>query len=224
MTQARFYDAFASRYDSLLTAHPLQLWVRRAFQERVVQSMPPGSLLLDFGCGTGLDAAWYAERGYRVLAYDISAGMVEQLRRRCAGEIARGAVIPLVAPFEHFTSVVTGHPRPAAVAANYGVLNAMPRPRAFFEAVAPILAPGALLIVSVLSPFYWRDMLHAWWWAALRRSGPPRAIMTSGDGIDTHRHFLSSLTDAAGPAFRLRSRRIPWKMLGLWVFLTFERT
>ena len=39
-----------------------------------------GSTLLDFGCGTGIDALEYAQKGYRVLAYDNSPGMVGGIR------------------------------------------------------------------------------------------------------------------------------------------------
>lgn len=246
MSQASFYDRTAPRYDALLAA-PIDRWMRRAFQSLVRETAPAGSLLLDFGCGTGLDALWYARQGYRVLAYDISAGMLEQLRRRCGAEIARGEVVPVEA--------LSGLPRPDAVVSNYGVLNALGRPRAFFEAVAPLLEPGAPLVISVLNPFFWKDMLHRWWWAALARSLRHHAIVTRGEGIETHRHFLGSLVAAARPAFRLRGRAsvgallrrgsnqldweaprtlaerlearlwktLPLRSAGLFVFLTFRR-
>lgn len=206
MSQASFYDGFAGRYDELLTAAPGDRWTRRAFQTLVEQTIPRGSLLLDFGCGTGLDALWYAQRGYRVLAYDVSTGMLERLRTRCALEIARGAVVPVTAPFTDFAAAIARHPRPDAVLANFGVLNALARPHEFFDVVAPLLAPGAALVVSVLNPFFWKDMRRLWWWAALARSASAGAIVTHGDGIDTYRHFMGSLARAARPAFRLASR------------------
>jgi SAM-dependent methyltransferase len=206
MSHGAFYDTIAPRYDELLTVVPRERWIRRGFQGLVERFVRPGSLLLDVGCGTGLDAAWYAARGYRVLAYDISAGMVDQLRQRCASEIAQEKVVPFTAPFAGFAEAVAGRPRPDAVVANYGVVNAMPEPREFFDAMAPLVAPGSPLIVSVLNPFYWRDMTHRWWWSALRRSGRTRGIVTSGEGVATYRHFVSSLVAAARPAFRLRER------------------
>jgi ubiquinone/menaquinone biosynthesis C-methylase UbiE len=53
-----------------------------------------GGTILDFGCGTGTDAAWYAERGHRVVAYDVSSGMVEVLREQLAEAIARNVSCP----------------------------------------------------------------------------------------------------------------------------------
>ena len=204
--EAAFYDSVASRYDGLLTAAPIDLWTRAAFQTLVTETIPTGRLLLDFGCGTGLDALWYAQHGYRVLAYDVSAGMLEQLDRRCRSEISRGQIVAVNAPFADFAAVMGCQPRPDAVVSNWGVLNILARPRAFFDAIAPLLAPGAPLVISVLNPFFWKDMTRRWWWAAFARSVLRTAISTPGPGIATHRHFIPSLVAAARPAFRLTGK------------------
>jgi len=172
----------------------------------VAQTIPAGSRLLDFGCGTGLDALWYAELGYRVLAYDVSSGMLGQLRRRCAREIESGQVVPIGAPFAEVAAALGRDVRLDAVVSNYGVVNALERPRAFFDGLAPLLAQGAPLVISVMNPFFWKDMTQRWWWRDLARSVPGPAIVTCGEGIVMHRHFISSLVAAARPAFRLRGR------------------
>jgi SAM-dependent methyltransferase len=204
--QAAFYDWLAPRYDALLTATPIDAWTRRAFQDFVAHRVERDRLLLDFGCGTGLDAQWYARRGYRVLAYDVSAGMLEQLRRRCASEIARGQVVPIHARFAEFAAVMAQQPRPDAVVANHGVLNALSQSRAFFDALAPLLASGVPVVVSLLNPFYWKDMVHPWWWTALARSVGTGAIRTRGPAFETYRHFASTVVAAARPGFRLTGR------------------
>lgn len=200
---AAFFDTLAPRYDELLSRAPIDRWTRRAFQTLVADTIPNPSLLLDFGCGTGLDAYWYAHQGYRVLAYDISEGMLAQLRRRCGIEIASGHVVPLCAPFDDFATAVRRHPRPDGVVSNFSCLGELARPQRFFDMIAPLLASGAPLLVSVLNPFFWKDMTHRWWWTALARSFPRTAITTHGPGRDARRHFISSLVEAARPAFRL---------------------
>lgn len=219
-----FYDALAPRYDALLDKDPRERAIRRRFQHLVERSVPTGSMLLDMGCGTGIDAAWFAGRGFRVIAYDISSGMIDQLRRRCAAEIERGTVVPLAAPFSSFPSLMSEQPRPDAIVSNYGVLNAFSSPGKFFGAMAPLLGAGRRLVVSTLNPFYWRDMLQRWWWTALRRSGSPRAIVTHGESLETSRHFHSSIMEAARPHFRLLAGPSLRHRLGLWRFLVFERT
>jgi len=41
-------------------------------------NLPPGSRILDMGCGTGRHAVALAKRGYRVTGVDISAGMLAE--------------------------------------------------------------------------------------------------------------------------------------------------
>ena len=43
--------------------------------------LPPGSCILDIGCGTGRHAVELARRGYRVTGVDISSGMLAEAER-----------------------------------------------------------------------------------------------------------------------------------------------
>ena len=45
-------------------------------QERFLQYLAPGSSILDFGCGSGRDTKYFAERGYKVTATDGCAELV----------------------------------------------------------------------------------------------------------------------------------------------------
>jgi 2-polyprenyl-3-methyl-5-hydroxy-6-metoxy-1,4-benzoquinol methylase len=68
-----FYDALASRYDDEMAAQPAVGWVRDAFREFVNTLIPSGAHVLDYGCGTGCESGWLADRGCRVLAHDPSS-------------------------------------------------------------------------------------------------------------------------------------------------------
>jgi ubiquinone/menaquinone biosynthesis C-methylase UbiE len=75
---AAVHNELAADYDARLSGNPHNALARRAFVELVARHVPTGSTLLDFGCGTGLDALDHAHSGYRVLAYDNSPGMLVQ--------------------------------------------------------------------------------------------------------------------------------------------------
>ena len=45
-------------------------------QDWFLSQIPPGSLILDFGCGTGRDSRYFLQKGYRVEACDGSEVMV----------------------------------------------------------------------------------------------------------------------------------------------------
>jgi SAM-dependent methyltransferase len=47
--------------------------------------LPPGGRILDAGCGPGRDSKAFFDRGYEVLSFDASPGMVELASRRTGG-------------------------------------------------------------------------------------------------------------------------------------------
>ena len=45
---------------------------------------PPPKLIADIGCGTGKATKYFAEKGYRVVALDLSRGMLDELIKQCS--------------------------------------------------------------------------------------------------------------------------------------------
>ncbi|GGX89730.1 class I SAM-dependent DNA methyltransferase [Streptomyces hiroshimensis] len=80
--QAEAFDAIGRRYDEAFPHKEGQLgaaaWLAAA--------LPPGSRVLDVGCGTGLPTALQlADAGHRVVGVDLSAGMLELARENVPG-------------------------------------------------------------------------------------------------------------------------------------------
>jgi SAM-dependent methyltransferase len=198
---ASYYDQTAPAYDGQMEGAAVTA-LRDAFRERVAAVTPRGGTILDFGCGTGIDAEWYAARGFRVIAYDISAGMVDQLRRRCESAVAARTVTPLAGPWD----VLARHLRTVdpvdTVAANFAVLNHFADLGAALRQFTPYLAAGGAVVASLLSPFHLRDVRRRWWWAAaLRARG--RGALTVHGAVTTHRFLPGTLRRAAAPEFAL---------------------
>ncbi|WP_107415604.1 class I SAM-dependent DNA methyltransferase [Actinacidiphila paucisporea] len=75
--QAAAFDAIGDRYDEAFPHKEGQL----AAAEWLAAAVPPGSRVLDLGCGTGLPtAAQLADAGLRVVGVDLSTGMVGRAR------------------------------------------------------------------------------------------------------------------------------------------------
>ncbi len=202
---AVYYDALAPRYDAEVTTKPNDVLARHAFFDLVARHVEPGRTLLDFGCGTGLDADRYARRGYRVVAYDNSAAMMAELKRRCSTEVASGRVIPWSGNYSAFPDAFAHGPAAHAVVANFAVLNMIRDLAPLFTIFARHLAPPGWLIVSVVNPLRWQDLLTRRWWrgAMQYRRGEPRFHLTQ--------HFVSYLHSVpallrAAPQFRLVGR------------------
>ncbi|RPJ53819.1 MAG: class I SAM-dependent methyltransferase, partial [Acidobacteria bacterium] len=79
------FDELAEAYDREFTYLPANMELRRSVWQSIAARVPPGRRVLELGCGTGEDTLFLAREGIRVLATDISAGMIDQARRKLAG-------------------------------------------------------------------------------------------------------------------------------------------
>ena len=193
---AAFHDRLAAEYDRRLTRNPHDALARQAFRDLVTRYVPSGGVLLDFGCGTGLDAHYYARRGYRVLAYDSSAGMVSQLARRCAAEVAAGQVHACSFEYAAFPGGLPPWPAPQAIAMNFAVLNSVRDLEPLFGRFRELLQPGGWLMMSVLNPLHWSKVkMPAWWRNILPHPTAPRLYMT--EPYASYLHFVPALLRAA---------------------------
>jgi SAM-dependent methyltransferase len=193
---AAFHDDLAAHYDVHLRSSPYNDLARAAFQDLVARLVPAGSTLLDFGCGTGLDALHYAQQGYRVLAYDNSPGMMEQLKVRCRTQISSGAVTTCAAGYPSFLDGLPACAAPDAVVSNFAVLNSIRDLSPLFETFARQLRPPGWIIVSVLNPLHWAKVkMPGWWHDAWRSPTGPRLFSTQP--YATYLHFVPAVLRAA---------------------------
>jgi SAM-dependent methyltransferase len=197
---ARFYDLAALRYDVEVDGRPENASIRDAFRTRVSAIAGPGGLILDFGCGTGIDAAWYAARGHRVIAYDLAPRMVDVLRVRCRAEIEAGLITTLAGRIEVLVAALDRVGAVTVIAANFAVLSHVRNLGPLLQILAPHLVADGALIASVLNPFYRHDMRRAWWWHGALCSLWTGAIKFVGD-VTTYRHFTRTVRRAAAPDF-----------------------
>jgi SAM-dependent methyltransferase len=150
------FDSVASTYDGPLGNNLLVQRMREQLRRQVLCLFPPGSRLLDIGCGTGLDALYFARRGYQVVAVDSSPGMVARTRARVAE-----------ADLDHRVSVrelglqdicVLPDEPVDGLYSNLGPLNCAPHLRALAADCNALLRPGGYLLASVMGrvcPWEW---------------------------------------------------------------------
>ncbi len=138
------FEKRAAHYDNPLTAYIGER------ELRVVRLLvPPGSLVLDYGCGTGRSALDHARRGCNVTGYDLSPNMLS-----VAANKAKQSGINI-----EFTSTVQqlmGRKWPVVTC--IGVLDYYPDPKPLLHELTGYLEETGRLVVTwpnALSPFGW---------------------------------------------------------------------
>ncbi len=158
-----------AQYVAQITARESDRGARAAFRELVLTLARPGATLFDFGAGTGLDARFYAERGYRVRAYDIDPEMREYFTAHCRELLGAGRVQLEGGSYPDFLARGRCHGERAVdlVVANFAPLNLVADLRELFAAFAGLTCPDGRVLASVLSPYYFGDLRYRWWWRNL---------------------------------------------------------
>jgi SAM-dependent methyltransferase len=115
--------------------------------------IPPGSSILDMGCGTGRHAIELAKRGYKVTGVDISSGMLSQ-----AEKIAKQAKVEvewIQADATRFKSNKLFNASICLCEGAFGLLSMEDDPlehdRAILKNISDSLKPGAKLILTALN-------------------------------------------------------------------------
>jgi SAM-dependent methyltransferase len=146
---ANAFDRAAASYTAEYAANPVMAWLTEDTFDRLCRLFPPGSRLLEIGCGPGEMAVRLAEAGRIVVASDISPAMIAQVARRAATCPARARLSWLAAPAAEVGAHVQG-PFDGAYS-NFGPLNCEPDLARFAGALAQLLRPGAAFLGSVMN-------------------------------------------------------------------------
>ncbi len=165
--EAEDYDG---RFNALAATQSLREWLWRELRA----AFPPGSSVLDIGCGTGEDATALTHSGVSVLGIDVSPAMIARARTKCDAEFRVCDVNDLddVAPLDGILS-------------NFGALNCL-------ESLDPIrrladrhLKPGGLLFLVLINRWYVRELVRF----EFRRLRPSGSLVPCGDQkIAVHYH------------------------------------
>src|SRR5689334_8189888 len=69
-------------FDQLEEDNAILQWMRNQVHTHCLQFFKTGDHMLELNCGTGIDAVFFAERGMKVHATDISEGMLNELKKK----------------------------------------------------------------------------------------------------------------------------------------------
>ena len=166
----------------------------------------PGAALFDFGSGPGIDARFYAERGFRVGAYDVDPGMCDYFSVHCREYIQAGQVALHTGTYRDFLASETPRdsPRVDLVTSNFAPLNLVEDLQGLFLKFHTLTAPGGKVLASVLSPYFLGDLRYGWWWSNSRRLWRDGHFAVPGAHGPIVRRRLADFAVQSAPHFALK--------------------
>jgi SAM-dependent methyltransferase len=194
-----------AEYVQQITALASDRRARVAFQELVLRIAPPGGALFDFGAGPGIDARFYAERGFAVAAYDVDPKMREFFVVHCRDLIDAGRVTIDGGTYQEFLvrKSVGGGRRVDLVTSNFAVLNLVPDLQELFANLHALTAPHGKVLASVLSPYFVGDLKYGWWWRNALRLWRDGQFSVPGAQAPIVRRRLANYAAHSVPYFTL---------------------
>jgi len=208
-----YWDAVAQNFDCEVTNLLTIQARRRLLWQHLSRAFASGQRILELNCGTGVDAVYLAERGVRVVACDVSFGMVEVARRRiiehgvvdrvklCVLATERIAELSVEATFDGALSCFSG-------------LNCVGDLSGVARDLSLLLRPGAVAVITMMGKLVPWEIL---WLLAHGRPGKAlRRMRKHGaetDPVRVYRYSMREVRDAFRPYFILRE----WKGLGIAV-------
>lgn len=147
------YSRLAPSYDMDIGENLIGIRMREVFRRVLLERFQPGEHLFEIGCGTGIDAVWLAQKGFHVVATDISGGMLDQAARRAdeAGVRDRVTCRKLAA---HEIGALVDEFNEHAFDGGFchaGALNMEPDLSAVPRGIRLLLRPGGRFVCSVIN-------------------------------------------------------------------------
>jgi ubiquinone/menaquinone biosynthesis C-methylase UbiE len=206
---ARGFSAMAAEYDALATGHPIVAWMRRRIMEIVESRLQPGASVLEINAGSGIDAAYLAAKGHRVLATDVAPGMLSAIEEKARAPGIDGRLTWARLSFDEL-SLAAGGPYDM-VFSNLGGLNCTADLASVVRGLPHVLRPGGTIVWVIMPPFCPWELLQALRGhlgtagRRLRKDGTLAHV--AGDYVRTWYHSPGKVMRVLGPEYRVEELR-----------------
>jgi len=194
----------AAEYDALAETNAVVSWMRRRIRHMAERYLPAGGSVLEINAGSGLDALYFAQRGFRVHATDVAPGMLDALAEKASRPEAAGRISHEAISFTDLERLTAGPYD--LVFSNLGGLNCTEDLGEVARGLAKALRPGGcavLVVMPPLCPWELAQAVRGHWRTAGRRLARDGVLAHVGGGyVRTWYHSPGKLQRALGPAFR----------------------
>ncbi|MEQ8584040.1 MAG: class I SAM-dependent methyltransferase [Marinoscillum sp.] len=166
---AKAFGKQSKIFDQIYDSNPIVNYMREIIRNHVMNRAVAGSKMLEVNAGTGTDAIFFGQRGFRVLAGDISAPMVEKAQAKITSAGLSDRVTFKRMGFDELDTLKSEYDY---VYSNFGGLNCIPNIAEVVSRLHEKLCGGGQATLVIMPPFSLWEKLHvlkANWKVAFRR-------------------------------------------------------
>ena len=199
----------AEVYDAYCENHPVIRWAREVVRREVIRHLKVGDSILELNAGTGMDAAYFVQQGYRVHATDIASGMISAIQGKIKISNAADRFTVQQLSFAELEQVAGG--RYDLIFSNFGGLNCIPDLRVVTKLLNRLLKSGGRVVWVIMPPVCpWElaQILRGQFRVATRRL-KRRGVLANVEDADvmTWYHAPKKVIEAFEPKFQLVQRQ-----------------
>lgn len=194
----------SSNYDDYDKSNPTLTWMRKQVRNHVLKFLRKGDKILELNSGTGIDAEFFAERGYHIHCTDLSDGMIEQMEKKFSSSDLKNKVTIQQCSFTELNKISGKFD---FIFSNFGGLNCVPDLKAvskFFPKLLNEKGRVCLVILPPVCPWEIIQLFRGNFKLAFRRFHKDGVIAkVEGIKFKTFYFSLNDVMKALDPEFKL---------------------
>ena len=211
---AEAFTRQSSNYDQYEEGNHILKWMRQQVRNHALEFLKPGDKILELNSGTGIDAEFFANKGFTIHCTDLSDGMVEQMKSKfSSGKFSAKTTIQKCS-FTELNKI--GDKKFDFIFSNFGGLNCIPdlnEVTKFFPSLLNNKGKVCLVIMPPLCPWELIQSLRGKFKFAVRRLNKNGTLANIEGIIFTTFYFTpGDVMNKLGKNFKLQ------KLEGLAVF------
>jgi ubiquinone/menaquinone biosynthesis C-methylase UbiE len=146
-------------FDALYSGNTIINYKRERVRRHVLQYLKPGSSILELNSGTGEDALFFAQKGFKVHATDISEGMQAELRDKTARNKMQQLISTEICSYTQLHQLKNKGPYDL-IFSNFAGLNCTNELDKVLYSFSALLNRGGIVTLVILPKFcLWETML-----------------------------------------------------------------
>jgi ubiquinone/menaquinone biosynthesis C-methylase UbiE len=162
INELKVTEAFTKQsevFDSLYADDAIIQYKRQRVRKHILQYANENDLMLELNCGTGEDAMFFAGKGYKVYATDISPGMLDKLKLKVEKAGFENRIRIEQCSFTEL-QLLQGKQTFDYIYSNFGGLNCTAELKKVLHSFDTLLKPGGVITLVVISKFcLWETLL-----------------------------------------------------------------